>query len=411
ARTLGMLRHMDAGLRLKMLERCTADSNPIDDIHFLACYAGLDGKRDDNEAKLVAAALLDLDRKIVARKLNRDSNWPTRVRELYMGLAEKDQALHQAMLEHAAFGRPDHALFANVEGFPKQKAARVFFKRWQSEKDFALNGNIVQLLETLPASEVLPTIRRRWGETGQETAFLPLLAKKPESSDRKKFIDGLSSPQATVVAACLRGLDTLAAKTDAEESFALILALHRSTDKQMALRRSIGERLQKTTAESFGADSKRWIAWLEKQHPEFGKRLANPDGVDVAKWDRRLAQLDWDAGDAAAGKAVFVKASCVQCHSGSQALGPDLVGVAKRFSRTDLLTAILQPSKDVPARYQTTIVETKDGKTYQGIVIYDAVDSLILQTGAATTVRLDGAKIVSRSVSAQSLMPPGMLHP
>ena len=74
-------------------------------------------------------------------------------------------------------------------------------------------------------------------------------------------------------------------------------------------------------------------------------------------------------------------------------------------------TAILQPSKDVPARYQTTVVETKDGKTYQGIVIYDAVDSLILQTGASTTVRMDGASVVSRFVSAQSLMPAGLLDP
>ena len=75
------------------------------------------------------------------------------------------------------------------------------------------------------------------------------------------------------------------------------------------------------------------------------------------------------------------------------------------------MTAILQPSKDVPARYQTTLVETQDGKSYQGIVIYDAVDSLILQTGAATTIRLDGAKIASRQVSAQSLMPAGLLDP
>src|SRR5207237_9643704 len=103
------------------------------------------------------------------------------------------------------------------------------------------------------------------------------------------------------------------------------------------------------------------------------------------------------------------KASCVNCHGGSQAVGPDLVGVAKRFSHADLLTAILQPSKDVPARYQASLVETQDGKTYQGIVIYDAVDSLILQTGAATTVRVDGANVVGRSVAALSLMPAGLL--
>ena len=168
---------------------------------------------------------------------------------------------------------------------------------------------------------------------------------------------------------------------------------------------------QKTTGQTFGTDSKRWIAWLEKQHPEFGKRLANPDGVDVAKWDKRLAQLDWNAGSAERGKTIFAKASCVHCHSGVQALGPDLAGVTNRFARADLITAILQPSKDVPARYQSTVIETKAGKTYQGIVIYDAVDSLLLQTGAATTVRLDGARIASRQVSAQSLMPAGLLDP
>lgn len=411
ARTLGMLAADDAKLRSRILAKCGADSSPIDDIHNLACYARLAGKRADTEANLVAATLLDLDRKITARKLNRDSNWPLRVRELYAGLAEKDANLHKAMVEHPAFGRPDHALFASTEGFPKERAARIFLDHWQRDKDYALTGNIVQLIDALPADEVVPIVRKRWGETGQDAAFLPLLAKTPVAGDRGKFIDGLNSPQSAILEACVRGLEKLNTKADAAESFALIRALHRTSDKQTATRKALAGRLEKTTGQAFGLDSKRWIAWLEKQHPEFGKRLANPDGVDVARWDKRLAKLDWERGNAGAGKAVFSKASCVNCHSGSQALGPDLVGVANRFSRADLLTAILQPSKDVPARYQTTVVETQDGKTYQGIVIYDAVDSLILQTGAATTVRLDGAKIVSRNVSAQSLMPAGLLDP
>jgi putative membrane-bound dehydrogenase-like protein len=411
ARTLGMLGSDDPGLRVRILAKCNADSSPIEDIHYLACYARLSGKRTDKEATLVATTLLDLDRKIAARKLNRDSNWPLRVRELYIGIAEKDANLHKAILSHPAFGRPDHALFATTDGFPTERAARIFLTRWQRDKDYALTGNIVQLFETLPPDDVLPAIRKRWGETGQESAFLPLLAQKPAVVDRKRFIDGLNSPQTAILEACVRGLDKLSAKTDAEESFGLIRALHRTSDKQIPMRKTLAGRLEKTTGQTYGTDSKRWITWLEKQHPEFGKRLANPDGVDVAKWDRRLAQLNWDKGNADAGKAVFSKASCLTCHSGSQALGPDLVGVANRFSRADLLTAIIQPSKDVPARYQTTLVETQDGKTYQGIVIYDAVDSLLLQTGAATTVRVDGARVVSRTVSAQSLMPAGLLDP
>ena len=409
ARTLAMLSYDDADLRLRVLAKCDADSSPIDDIHYLACYACLAGKRVEKEAKLVAAALLDLDHKIVARKLNRDSNWPLRVQELYVGLSDKDVALHKAMVEHPSFGRPDHALFANSAGFPKERAARIFLERWKLDPNYALTGAIVQLFDTLPAENVLPTLRKRWGDTGQENALLPLLARKPEANDRRKFLEGLNSVQTSVLVACVQGLEQLNAKTDVDESFALIRALHRLSDKQISLRKALAGRLEKTTGLAFGADSKRWIAWLENEHPDFGKRLANPDGVDVAKWHQRLVRLDWRKGQAEAGKAVYSKASCVQCHSGSQAMGPDLAGVATRFSRADLFTAILQPSKDVPARYQTTVVETRDGKTYQGIVIYDAVDSLILQTGASTTVRMDGASVISRHVSAQSLMPPGLL--
>jgi putative membrane-bound dehydrogenase-like protein len=412
ARTFAMLGCDDAELRSEILNKCSSDfSSPIDDIHYLACYARLEGKRADGEAKLVCHVLLDLDRKIAARKLNRDSNWPLRLRELYVGLAEKDASLHQAMIENPAFGRPDHALFANTDGFPKEKGACIFLERWQRDKGYTINGHIVELFDILPADDVLPTVRKRWGDTGQESALLLLLAKKPVATDRKKLIDGLSSPQSAVVTACVGGLKKLNAKGEAAEWFALIHALHRTSDKQVVLRKVLVNRLQEATEQSLGADSKRWIAWLQEKHPELGKRLANPDGVDVAKWDQRLAKLDWTQGKAADGKAVYRKASCVACHSGAQAIGPDLAGVAARFSRADLFTAILQPSKDVAARYQTTVVETRDGKTYQGIVIYDAVDSLILQTGASTTVRMDGASVVARFVSAQSLMPAGLLDP
>lgn len=410
ARTLGMLGHADADLRSRVLARCSTSSSPLDDIHYLACYARLAGPRGEKEAKTVTDVLLDLDRKIAERKLHRDSNWPLRMRELYAGLSEKDARLHQAMVEHPAFGRPDHALFASAVGFPRERAARIFLERWKSDPKFTPTGPIVALFETLPANDVVPTVRKHWGDTGQETALVPLIARQPLPQDRSKLIDGLKA--ASSLEACVGGLNKLDAKADAAEIFALTHALHRLSDKQTASRKLLADRLERVTGQSFGpADSKRWIAWLEKEHPAFGKRLANPDGVDVAKWAERMARLDWDQGRADAGRAVFTKASCVNCHSGSQAVGPDLVGVTGRFSRGDLFTAILQPSKDVPARYQTTLVETRDGKTYQGIVIYDAVDNLLLQTAASTTIRLDGGVIVSRSVSAQSLMPAGLLDP
>src|SRR5205823_1346465 len=60
-------------------------------------------------------------------------------------------------------------------------------------------------------------------------------------------------------------------------------------------------------------------------------------------------------------------------------------------------------------RYQTTVVETAEGKVYQGLVVYEAVDSLILMTGPATTVRFTGRQVADRRLSPTSLMPAGLL--
>jgi putative heme-binding domain-containing protein len=151
------------------------------------------------------------------------------------------------------------------------------------------------------------------------------------------------------------------------------------------------------------------LAWLAKHHPEQARLLSTSDGVDVAAWRRRLDRIAWDRGDAKRGQAVYTKASCASCHSGAAALGPDLAGVTGRFSRDDLFTAILQPSKDVSPRYRTTQLTTARGQVYQGIIIYEAVDSVILQTGPATTVRLGHAQITERRLTATSLMPTGLL--
>jgi len=69
----------------------------------------------------------------------------------------------------------------------------------------------------------------------------------------------------------------------------------------------------------------------------------------------------------------------------------------------------VQPSKDVSPRYRTTLIETGDGKVYQGLIIYEATGSLILQTGPETTVRLTDRQISERRVTETSLMPAGLI--
>jgi putative heme-binding domain-containing protein len=191
----------------------------------------------------------------------------------------------------------------------------------------------------------------------------------------------------------------------------LILALKRLPPgkEEDKIAERLAAYLSMATGEKHGTNRDAWSAWFAKKHPNLAKKLGGADGVDVEAWNKRLAALDWNDAAASRGKVVFTKTSCASCHSGAQALGPDLRGIAGRFSRADLFTAIIQPSKDVSPRYRTTQIVTSEGKVYQGIIIYEAVDSIILQTGPAATMRLANKQIAERRLTATSLMPTGLI--
>jgi putative heme-binding domain-containing protein len=412
SRVFAMIEDDDARILDRVAAKLTKDSHPSEDVHYLIVLARLKAKRTAAVTKATADAVIRLDEKIVARKLNRDSNWPSRLGELIAGLAAKDEALNKAIVEHPDFGRPDHVLWTQAPGFDRAKAARTFLARSKKESSFEWNAALVALIGQLPAEESLPALRKLWGEAGLDDELLPILAKAAREEDHDKLLRGITSPRVPLVGVSLSGLEKLAVKKDRQrdEGLALIKALRQlpSGKENDALRKRLLARMTKLAGVNL-VDADAALVWYAKLYPEQAKALTNVDGVDVGAWKKRYAKVDWDSGDAKRGQLIFVKASCATCHSGSAALGPDLAGVAGRFSRDDLFTAIVQPSKDVSPRYRTTQITTDKGKTYSGIIIYDAVDSLILQTGPAETVRLTNVQIASRRLTATSLMPAGLL--
>jgi putative heme-binding domain-containing protein len=411
SRTLAILQDPDPHTLEKVAGRLAPDSDPVEDIHYLIVLARLPAPRPDAITRRVADALVALDRKLAARKLNRDTNWPLRVGELLKELAARDPKLAAAVLAHPEFGRADHALLARMPGFDRRRAAALFLEKAKADSEYPWNAALIALMGELPAEQSLTLFRRLWGRAGLDSAILPQLAPHADPADREKFLGGLSSPNLTTVRLCLEALEKLPARADDAELLPMIQGLRRlPTGKEGdALARHLVRHLEKVTGEKGLKDAAAWTDWFARRHPSLSARLTNADGVDVAGWARRLARIDWPAGDAARGRLVYVKADCAACHSGSQAIGPDLQGVAGRFSRDDLFAAIVQPSKDISPRYRTTLLETTAGKVYQGIILYEAVDGLILQTGPAATVRLRGDQIAERRASPLSLMPAGLL--
>ena len=114
------------------------------------------------------------------------------------------------------------------------------------------------------------------------------------------------------------------------------------------------------------------------------------------------------------GQAAYAKASCAQCHriaGEGGATGPDLTGAGSRFSRADLLDAILEPSKAISDQFQDTEVLTKEGDLYVGRVERDDAQGIALRRlpPSEDLVELNRSEIELRRLHPLSRMPSGLL--
>jgi putative heme-binding domain-containing protein len=114
-------------------------------------------------------------------------------------------------------------------------------------------------------------------------------------------------------------------------------------------------------------------------------------------------------GDAMRGRQVFTQ-RCVTCHRadglGIQ-VGPDLITV-KTKGRDGLLTAILDPNKEVAPQFIAYNVDLKDGQSFIGLIAKDDATGLTLKMIGGAEQTIPRAQIKGSSSSGQSLMPEGI---
>jgi putative heme-binding domain-containing protein len=153
--------------------------------------------------------------------------------------------------------------------------------------------------------------------------------------------------------------------------------------------------------------------------PEEASAPAEPR-PEVQKWTletlaAELAKID-RAPDRERGLAMYAAAQCNRCHRLADRgvpFGPDLTHVGSRFSRRDLLDAIVHPSRVIDDKYRTLALETEDGQAASGFLVGgDAESFYIAADPLDPTVfrRIERAKISERRTSPLSPMPEGLLN-
>lgn len=404
--------------------RMTDDSDPDDDVHQLVALARCPLTHTVHQRDKIVTALVEMDQKITIRKWPQDASWSDRIKEMWLKLALADQFIPPAVVDHPRFGRPGHTVFLNQMPPELLTTARnAFVKAIENDSDYPWNNDVVFALgeSTEPAHREL--IRQQFERFSVRGAVLVVLSKKPEEVDRDKFISGLAWSQIEVQSACLSALESLDASDRADEQIALVKSLRRlgNDDAEYAARERVVKLLERNNKKSFPFEKgkagyrpqpetlEKWTKLIQSKFPEESATELGGHATELAQLKTILDQTDWSKGEVEQGAELFTRRSCRQCHNGRTALGPDLAGVASRFSREDLFTAIILPSRDVSARYQTTVVATKDGKTYSGLIIYESVDGFLLRNSTGQTFRIEAHQVEERRKSPVSLMPVDLL--
>ena len=102
-------------------------------------------------------------------------------------------------------------------------------------------------------------------------------------------------------------------------------------------------------------------------------RMTDDEVWKVVGYVKRLGSqglLEKAPGDAAAGKLVYQKSACANCHrieNEGGALGPDLTDIGRRRGLKFLAESLAKPEADIPINYRAVQVVLKSGQTVSGI--------------------------------------------
>lgn len=157
-----------------------------------------------------------------------------------------------------------------------------------------------------------------------------------------------------------------------------------------------------------------WQSWYAANFPsELPAQL--PGQNESSRWslDEIQKQLNLLTGDTRRGQLVYQQANCANCHvfhgQGQAGIGPDLNGLAQRFSQREIVESVIHPSIVISDRYRSEMIELEDGRVLTGIVTQLAGGKISAVDSQANRTELSKIDIVEIRKSPVSIMPSGLL--
>jgi quinoprotein glucose dehydrogenase len=144
-------------------------------------------------------------------------------------------------------------------------------------------------------------------------------------------------------------------------------------------------------------------------------KASNVQEQSAPERHRRLSQLALtEGGNTVRGREIFLdaeKSGCLKCHRlGDQggAIGPDLTGAGRRFSRIHIIESILEPNRAIAPAFRNLSVRLRDGQELTGVRVAETESTLTLGDVNGQSHVLEKEQIEELQILELSIMPEGL---
>ncbi|MGB7325811.1 MAG: HEAT repeat domain-containing protein [Rubripirellula sp.] len=288
-----------------------------------------------------------------------------------------------------------------------------------------LRTGIIAMLATAKDEDSAAYLRKLWRSEPERRAVIAMaLAQNPNGENWDYLVRSLNILEEETSGEVLKALQTVSVATDDPMALRqlIILGLRAEEDGrdfenvERLLEHWTGMQRPPSEKNASGKLTMRpWQKWYAQAHPD--RPTADLPQADDSRWDfdQLVDYLDSDDGrraDPDFGRDAFAKAKCNQCHrvgSDGESVGPALSGLAKRFSKREILESILYPSHLVSDQYASKKVLTVDGRALIGMVSQNGDQSINIRDSNNQTTVITESEIDQILPSNNSIMPSGLL--
>ncbi|MCG8649522.1 MAG: c-type cytochrome, partial [Pirellulales bacterium] len=289
-----------------------------------------------------------------------------------------------------------------------------------SDVERRLRTGIIAMLATASDDKSAAYLRQIWRTEPERRALVAMaLAQQPEGENWDYLVRSLNILEDQTADEVVRALRKVDVATDDPMAIRQLILLGVRAESQQNNFEEVEKLLEHWTGMQRPEDGQKsmkpWQKWYAKMYPD--RPPAVLPQADDSRWDfdQLTKYLESDRGkfgDPIDGRAAYTKAKCAACHqfgNYGESIGPNLTGIARRFTKREILESILYPAHVVGDQYASKKVLTMDGKVLMGMVSERPGGSIEVRDANNQVTEVDDSNIDQILPTNSSIMPSGLL--